>query len=117
MSMLTIKQALEHGPLCMVELAEILKQHRSTITHPLRTLRNRRQVFIAYYERQPEGRGGAFIPFYKLGNHQDAKMPTPIPKQERDKAYQRRHKAAISARRYPHLREAQGVWAGLGARE
>lgn len=117
MSMKTIKQALEHGPLCMVELSEILKQHRSTITHPLRALRDRNEVYIAYYERQPEGQGGAFIPFYALGNRRNANKPTPIPRIERDRLYRKRHKAAISARRYPHHVAAMGVWAGLGARE
>jgi hypothetical protein len=117
MSMKTIKQALEHGPLCMVELAGILKQHRSTITHPLRKLRDRKEVHVAYYERQPEGQGGAFIPFYKLGGQHDARRPAPITKQERDKTYRRRHSAIISAKRYPHHVAAMGVWSGLGARE
>ena len=116
MSMRTIKNALKHGPLSMVELAQALDQGRTVITRPLRKLRDRKEVHVAHYERQPEGYGGAFIPFYALGDKQDARTPAPIPRVERDRAYRRRHKARISAKRSPHYHTSMGVWAGLGGR-
>ena len=116
MSMFAIKQALEHGPMSTAELCELLGQARVAINKSLRRLRNRKEVFISYYERQPEGRSGAFVPYYNLGHHYDAKQPEPLSIPERNKLYRKRHRARISARRYPKHMSALGVWAGLGAR-
>ncbi|CAB5219060.1 hypothetical protein UFOVP229_24 [uncultured Caudovirales phage] len=99
-----------------LDICMLLNQARVAVNKSLRKLRDRNEVFISFYERQPEGRTGAFVPHYNLGKHQDAKKPTPISKAERDKAYRRRHKARISAKRYPHHVSALGVWSGLGGR-
>lgn len=116
MSMLAIKEALQHGPLSTQELCAMLNQARVAVNKSLRRLRDRREVFIGSWERQPEGHQGAFVPYYKLGNHQDVKRPEPLSVSERNKLYRRRHKARISARRYPHHVSALGVWSGLGGR-
>jgi hypothetical protein len=117
MSMLSIKGALQHGALSTVELCETLNKERVAVNKSLRRLRDRKEVFILYYERQPEGHRGSFVPYYSLGSMRDAKKPAPLSISERNKQYRRRHKAAISARRYPHHVSAMGVWSGLGARE
>lgn len=116
MSMYTIKLALEHGPLSVRELMEATGQARVALNKSLRRLRDRKLVYISAYERQPEGNQGAFVPYYTLGDAKDAPRPKALSVSERNKIYRRRHKAAISARRYPHLRESLGVWAGLGGR-
>jgi hypothetical protein len=114
--MMAIKEVLQHGPLSVREMVELLGQARVALNKSLRRLRDRKQVYICAWERQPEGHQGAFVPYYTLGDEPDAQRPKALTVSERNKEYRRRHQAAISARRYPHLRETLGVWAGLGGR-
>lgn len=116
MRMQAIKDALKHGPMSTVELAQMLKEQRENINKDLRRLRDRREVYISYYERQPEGHSGAFVPYYKLGKYHDANKPEVLSCKERAKVYRQRNKALITARRRPEVVSAMGVWSGLGNR-
>ena len=116
MRMQAIKDALQHGPMSTVELAEMLKEKRENVNKDLRRLRDRREVYISYYERQPEGYSGAFVPYYRVGKHQDASKPELLSCKERARVYRQRNKALIMARRRPDLVSAMGVWSGLGSR-
>lgn len=101
------------GPMSTADMARLTGRTQQSIGDSLRRLRSRRMIHIARYERQPDGHRGRCTPVYAVGDVQDAPEPRQIGVSERNKAYRRRHKALISARRYTAQRTALGVWSGL----
>lgn len=117
MTMTQVKQALaDVGPMSSDELSRHMGIKQAPTNKQIKQLRARREVRITRYDRQPEGTQGAqgaFIPVYALGDLPDAEQPKPQTPAKRNRKYQQRHAALISARRYPGARLAAGVWAGL----
>jgi hypothetical protein len=93
---------------------ELTGRTRVSLTKSIRKLRDRKQVYICEWERQPEGKQGGYIVYYALGDQPDAKRLAPLSLSERNKLYRKRHKAVIALRRYTKHHTALGVWAGLG---
>ena len=104
---------LTYPPASCAELATLSGWTQMMIADALRILRRKRLVYIASYERQPEGQKGRCIPIYAVGNKIDASPLPRIRKSLIDKRYRQRHAALISARRYPNVRTQLGPWAGL----
>jgi len=117
MSVEAVKEALRHGPMSSLELAQMLGRSQVFVRKRLRILRDKKSVYISVYERAPEGKAGPFVPYYSLGRKTDVPRPKPITKTEMHARNWRRYKALIQARRRPHIRESMGPWAGLGVRE
>ena len=109
-----IKLALDDiGPMSSLELRRLLGLKQTTAQKYIRRLREEKQIYITRRDRQPDGMGGRFAPIYAIGEGQDSRGPVVRDASERNKRYRKRHAAILSARRYPHVRQAAGVWAGL----
>ena len=109
-----IKLALDDiGPMSSLELRALLSMNQTMVQKYVRRLREAGEIHITRKDRQPDGTGGRFAPIYAIGEGHDALGPKVRNAAERNVRYRKRHAAIISARRYPHVRAAAGVWAGL----
>lgn len=101
------------GPMSALELACLTGLVRLTVNKQIRQLRAKGEIHIARYEHQPDGQRGRLIVVYGIGGVEDAPLMPARTVKQRNRKYYQRHAALISARRYPHVRQAAGVWAGL----
>ncbi len=114
MAMNEIVTALENiGPMSAAEITAHLGISRLVINKQIRKLREYEVLRIARYDRQPDGKQGAFIPVYGVGLERDATPPSARPTKDIQKRHRERYKAIISAKRFPDHKKAMGVWAGL----
>ena len=107
------KALAEIGPMSAAELVPVTGLTRDAIKGAISRLRIKGDVHIGEYRRQDTGRSGQMVPIYTLDRLRDASRLAPITNKEASKAYYHRHRAVISARRYPDYHKSFGVWAGL----
>lgn len=111
-----IKSALlAAGPMSSLELRLHLGIGWAATRNGIMRLRAKKLVRIASYQSQPDGIKGRRSPIYALGSAADAIEAPAKSAADINRDYRKRHSAVISARRYPHVRQAAGVWAGLMA--
>jgi len=114
MTMKQITTALDDiGPMSALELHRLMGITRLATNKQIKLLRDKGLIRIERYDRQPDGTQGRAAPIYGLGSEPDAQPIRAQSTRQRNQKYNRRHAALISARRYPHVRQAAGVWAGL----
>ncbi len=109
-----IKLALDDiGPMSSLELRRLLGFKQTKAQKYIRELREAKQIHILRNDHQPDGTRGRFVPVYAIGEGAAPPQVRPVTNAIRNRRYRQRHAAIISARRYPHVRQAAGVWAGL----
>lgn len=89
----SIAEALEHGPLPMLELSQDVGLHRETMIRLVRIMRDHGLMRIAAWEPREKG-GGPAVPMYAFGRGKDKSKPAPIARTpERAQLYAERHAA------------------------
>lgn len=120
MGMKRIFEALtQAGPMTRAELARHLGVGDTTVVRGLQRLRQRRHIHVADW-RRPEAQG-RMARIYAAGDAPDAPEPAPKPATQSRRESYRRHRVAISVRRYGArssfvrggLRVDAGMWGQL----
>lgn len=86
---------------------------RLVVNDCLRRLRDKGLIYIARFERQPEGLAGRCIPFYSAGCGVDAMEPKQLTSKQRNAMYRKRHRARLNARMRARRGSVINVWKGL----
>lgn len=107
------KALMDVGSMNAAELELHTGFTRLVVNDCLRRLRDKGLVYIAKYERQPDGQAGRCIPFYAVGCGVDAMPLKQLTSNERNAKYRKRHAAILRARTNARRGRTVNIWKGL----
>lgn len=86
---------------------------RLVVNDCLRRLRDKGEIYVSRFERQPDGTAGRCIPYYTAGCGVDAMEPKQLTSKQRNAMYRKRHAAILRARTNARRGRTVSMWKGL----